>query len=91
MKRFSALIVQSKACDELGLDEVSQRVRCELYKMLLYRTGDFFAPHVDNEKEEGMFGTLVITLPSEYEGTLNFNSFHMYWLCRDVLLFDSIR
>jgi hypothetical protein len=42
----------------------------ELYKLLLYETGGKFLPHRDTEKSPGMFGTLVITLPSfeNFEG-----------------------
>jgi hypothetical protein len=34
----------------------------------VYEEGSFFAPHRDSEKEEGMFGTLVIVLPSQFTG-----------------------
>lgn len=43
-------------------------VRGELYKLLLYPTGGHFAAHRDTEKAEGMFGTLVISLPSDHAG-----------------------
>lgn len=43
-------------------------VRYELYKLLVYETGSFFAPHRDTEKTPGMFATLVICLPSRHEG-----------------------
>lgn len=39
-----------------------------LYKLLLYTSGSFFKPHRDSEKEKDMFGTLVIQLPSQFEG-----------------------
>ena len=39
-------------------------VTAELYKLLLYEPGGFFKKHRDTEKAEGMFGTLVIQLPS---------------------------
>lgn len=42
--------------------------RLSLYKLLLYKTGSFFKPHRDSEKEDGMFGTVVIQLPSIYDG-----------------------
>jgi hypothetical protein len=38
------------------------------YKMLLYRPGDHFVAHRDTEKEKGMFGTLVVQMPSVYTG-----------------------
>ncbi|KAK0708876.1 hypothetical protein B0T21DRAFT_247800, partial [Apiosordaria backusii] len=43
-------------------------VRAEIYKMLLYEKGALFKPHTDTEKIPGMFGTLVICLPSPHEG-----------------------
>jgi len=39
-----------------------------LYKLLLYEEGAFFKPHQDSEKTPGMFGTLVICLPSPHQG-----------------------
>lgn len=50
---------------ELG---VQVPARVERYKLLLYETGAFFKAHKDSEKSPGMFGTLVICLPSEHTG-----------------------
>lgn len=50
----------------LGCDGVP--VMAELYKLLVYETGGFFKAHRDTEKTPGMFGTLVVVLPSEHEG-----------------------
>lgn len=36
-----------------------------------YEEGGFFQEHRDTEKENGMFATLVIILPSEFEGISN--------------------
>jgi hypothetical protein len=47
---------------------IGGRVRRELYKLLVYEPGDFFAPHRDTEKAPGMFATLVVSLPSPHEG-----------------------
>jgi hypothetical protein len=38
------------------------------YKLLLYEEGAFFKAHRDTEKVPGMFGTLVVCLPSEHTG-----------------------
>jgi hypothetical protein len=38
------------------------------YKLLIYEPGCFFKRHRDNERIDGMFGTLVVELPSVYEG-----------------------
>ncbi|KAK2047855.1 2OG-Fe(II) oxygenase superfamily protein [Colletotrichum somersetense] len=40
----------------------------ELYKLLVYEKGAMFMAHTDSEKCPGMFGTLVICLPSPHEG-----------------------
>ena len=44
------------------------KVNAELYKLLVYDKGSFFKPHRDTEKISGMFGTLVVCLPSRHEG-----------------------
>lgn len=51
---------------ELGCGEGP--VATEFYKLLVYEEGGFFAAHRDSEKAGGMFGTLVVTLPSEHAG-----------------------
>ncbi|KAF2817338.1 uncharacterized protein BDZ99DRAFT_565102 [Mytilinidion resinicola] len=43
-------------------------VGAELYKMLLYEKGAHFKAHQDSEKAPGMFGTMVICLPSPHTG-----------------------
>lgn len=43
-------------------------VVAELYKLLLYDEGGFFVPHRDTEKSPGMFGTLIVGLPSLHTG-----------------------
>jgi hypothetical protein len=53
---------------------VAQKLACPfnisaiLYKMLVYKEGGHFDKHRDTEKETGMFGTLVIQLPSRHTG-----------------------
>jgi hypothetical protein len=51
-----------------GLGIVPQTISCTLYKLLLYEEGGHFKPHKDTEKEEQMFGTLIIQLPCSYSG-----------------------
>lgn len=53
--------------ENLGTD-VEYDIEASLYKFLLYEEGCFFARHRDNERLHGMFGTLVVQLPSAYEG-----------------------
>ncbi|MGA2258558.1 MAG: 2OG-Fe(II) oxygenase [Thermoguttaceae bacterium] len=49
---------------------IAQKVKPELYKLLVYEKGSFFAPHRDTEKTSRMFATLVVCLPSHHEGGL---------------------
>jgi Rps23 Pro-64 3,4-dihydroxylase Tpa1-like proline 4-hydroxylase len=51
---------------DLGIE--SYEVKASLYKMLIYEEGDFFLSHKDSEKEKGMFGTLILGLPSRQTG-----------------------
>ncbi|KAJ0157967.1 hypothetical protein HZ326_0583 [Fusarium oxysporum f. sp. albedinis] len=60
---FSSRILRYTARG-LGLFEL----RADPHKLLLYEPGSFFQPHKDSEKEQGMIGTLVVCLPSQYEG-----------------------
>ncbi|RBR12852.1 uncharacterized protein FIESC28_08442 [Fusarium coffeatum] len=55
----------AKAAEQMG---INKPVRAKLYKMLLYDEGAMFKPHTDTEKIPGMFGTLVISLPSKHTG-----------------------
>ncbi|KAL7548481.1 hypothetical protein ACHAWF_011759 [Thalassiosira exigua] len=54
-------------CENLGVER-HLKVEARLYKLLVYEEGSFFKPHRDSEKEEGMFGTLVLVLPSKFSG-----------------------
>lgn len=63
LKPLLATIQTRLECPELV-------VGLHLYKLLLYEPGCFFAKHRDNERIAGMWGTLVVQLPSEYEGAL---------------------
>lgn len=51
-----------------GLGIEDKTVTASLYKLLIYEEGDFFLSHKDSEKELGMFGTLIIGLPSAHTG-----------------------
>ena len=51
-----------------GLGCEGMAVSAELYKLLVYDTGGFFLAHRDTEKAGGMFGTLVVVLPSAHGG-----------------------
>ena len=61
---FESILSKVKA--GLGCDDAI--VSAELYKLLVYDCGGFFLSHRDTEKTDGMFGTLVMTLPSNYRG-----------------------
>jgi len=56
----------SKVQAELGLEK--QKLESHLHELLLYEAGSFFLPHRDGEKLDRMVATLVIVLPSSYEG-----------------------
>jgi hypothetical protein len=51
----------------LGLPEQSS-LRAEPHEMLIYAPGQFFRPHQDSEKCDGMVATLVVVLPSPHRG-----------------------
>lgn len=51
----------------LGLPE-GVELAVVLDKLLVYGPGQFFASHQDSERDDDMVGTLVVTLPSRYEG-----------------------
>ncbi|KAF8604763.1 hypothetical protein BDV93DRAFT_537619 [Ceratobasidium sp. AG-I] len=55
-------------CDTLGVETETTTPKCELYKLLIYEEGSHFLPHVDSEKTDGMFATMVVLLPSYFEG-----------------------
>ncbi|EAU82069.2 hypothetical protein CC1G_09671 [Coprinopsis cinerea okayama7 len=46
----------------LGVATPSTKPRCEFYKLLIYKPGGH------TQKAEGMFATVIVLLPSEYEG-----------------------
>lgn len=54
-------------CSDLGLAK-KDKVKANLYKLLIYNKGSFFLSHKDTEKEDKMFGTLVVNLPSSHLG-----------------------
>jgi len=52
---------------ELGLANQA-KLKAELHNLLIYEPGQFFLPHQDSEKCDGMVATLVVVLPSSYRG-----------------------
>ncbi|CAM6001081.1 unnamed protein product [Sphagnum balticum] len=44
------------------------RLTAHLHNLLIYEPGQFFMGHQDSEKIDGMLGTLVVLLPSVFEG-----------------------
>ncbi len=51
----------------LGLSE-NTKLTAHLHNMLIYGPEQFFKPHQDSEKLEGMVATLVVVLPSSHIG-----------------------
>jgi hypothetical protein len=60
-----AKTLADKAVTDIG---VQVNATAQPYKLLLYEEGAFFKAHRDTEKVPGMFGTLVVCLPSEHTG-----------------------
>ena len=58
--------ILATAATALGCEDST--VTAELYKLLIYDQGAFFKAHRDTEKADGMFGTLVLVLPSAHRG-----------------------
>lgn len=54
-----------KVCIELGCQG---KAEAKLYKLLLYKSGGHFKKHRDTEKDEKMFATLILQLPSIHTG-----------------------
>jgi hypothetical protein len=46
----------------------SQNIYAEPYKLLIYGKGDFFKPHRDTIRGANHFASLVVFLPSSYQG-----------------------
>ncbi|KAJ7068775.1 hypothetical protein C8F01DRAFT_1119260 [Mycena amicta] len=57
-----------EVCQALAVNFQASQPRAELYKLLLYETGSHFLPHVDTEKANGMFASIIVVLPSEFTG-----------------------
>ena len=64
--RDSLAKVMDVVADGLGLP--AERLGAELYKLLLYEKGGFFAEHRDTEKVPGMVATLTLSLPTAGAG-----------------------
>lgn len=52
---------------DLGLP-AGTRLRARLHDLLVYEEGQFFLAHQDTEKTDAMVATLVVVLPSVFEG-----------------------
>ena len=61
---FAAILEQVST----GLGCEGWKITAELYKILIYDEGGFFTSHRDTEKVGGMFGTLIVVLPSAHQG-----------------------
>lgn len=54
-------------CNGLGLP-ANARLVPHLHNLLIYEAGQFFKPHQDSEKVQGMVASLIIVLPSPHIG-----------------------
>jgi len=52
---------------DLGLPE-DATLQAHLHNLLIYAPGQFFSPHQDSEKVDGMVASLVLFLPSAHRG-----------------------
>ncbi|TEB31925.1 hypothetical protein FA13DRAFT_1590240, partial [Coprinellus micaceus] len=52
----------------LGVAPYTSKPQCDLYKLLLYQQGSHLLPHQDTAKAPGMFATIVVVLPSAFQG-----------------------
>jgi len=64
-KTLTPILAQFKS--GLGLPPES-RLTAHLHNLLVYEKGQFFSPHQDSEKLDGMVASLVVILPSEFRG-----------------------
>ncbi|KAF8540725.1 hypothetical protein BDD12DRAFT_879964 [Trichophaea hybrida] len=60
-------VITHRVCPALGVDQ-GEDVEAQFYKMLLYTPGGHFVSHQDTIKTKRMFGTLIVVLPSKFEG-----------------------
>jgi hypothetical protein len=65
---LSNTTILSEITTIMSVGASSASVRAELYKMNVYLTGGHFKAHVDTPRSEGMFGSLVVCLPSVFTG-----------------------
>lgn len=54
--------IQSNLCPENSF------ITYDFYKLVVYEKGGFFKPHKDTQRTNNHFGTLIVFLPSVYEG-----------------------
>lgn len=52
--------------EQFGLP--TDQLEARLYKLLVYEKGGFFLPHRDSEKLDRMLASLIVVLPSPFEG-----------------------
>jgi hypothetical protein len=57
----------NKVKKSLGLPEHFS-LTAEINDMIIYEKNDFFKPHRDTEKSDGMIGTLLVVLPTKHKG-----------------------
>ena len=57
--------IVARVAEDLGMDGP---VTAEFHKLLVYNPDSFFVGHRETEKAPGMFATLVVVLPSSFEG-----------------------
>ncbi|MGE5192760.1 MAG: 2OG-Fe(II) oxygenase [Deltaproteobacteria bacterium] len=56
----------ASVAEQLGLP--ADQLQARLYKLLFYQPGGFFKPHRDSEKNDRMVGSLIVALPTHFDG-----------------------
>jgi predicted 2-oxoglutarate/Fe(II)-dependent dioxygenase YbiX len=59
--------VLAKVGKDLAMPD-DTNLNAQLHNLLIYEPGQFFAPHQDSEKLDDMVATLVVLLPSKFNG-----------------------
>ncbi|TFK88725.1 hypothetical protein K466DRAFT_488388, partial [Polyporus arcularius HHB13444] len=69
-RAWSAFMTQvvRDVCEVLAVDFQASRPRCQLSKLILYEPGSHLLPRVDTDEVNDTFATIVVVLPSQFNG-----------------------
>lgn len=66
---WTAAVVSLASTMAVKLGVQNHEIVANLYKLVLYPPGGFFATHRDTERESGMFSSLLVQLPFAFTGS----------------------